>query len=114
MLLVCVNQNLVYTNKSNFDFDLSNLKNYIISLDNLIDTKQIINLKENYSNIRLKSTYGDINSSASEYYKNGIEYLELRNFDLDIFTKEGIDKNTIKFNEAFFNLFITQKKWCWC
>ncbi len=73
------------------------LDNYITTLENMIRNKKIQNEKEYYSPLRLKSKDGTLKMLKEE----GIEYLEIRLFDLNPLVPLGIDLNTLYFLQGF-------------
>lgn len=75
-----------YINEDIYNFDYSNYKSYIKSIEKMIKNKTIISKKEIYSKIRLKKN-------------NNKAYLELRFIDLNPYIRLGISSDILSFLE---------------
>lgn len=108
--------------QARLDMSINNLDDYINDLDKAITTPepayQTIGLKENseykqlsvnqlqieneyYSPIRPKSVAFSGERSTAALRRSGIEYVEIRSLDINVFDPVGINQNTMRFMEAF-------------
>ncbi len=88
-----------YTNKVDLFPSYKSVNSHIKSVIKLIDKGFIGDFKELYSQIRLKAK--DNNNLIDSLLKDGIEYLEIRNIDINPFEKSGISLNDLKFIHLF-------------
>ena len=108
--------------QARLDMSINNLDDYISDLDKAITTPepayQTIGLKENsgykqlsvnqlqieneyYSPIRPKSVSFSGERPTAALRRSGIEYVEIRSLDINVFDPVGINQNTMRFMEAF-------------
>jgi len=92
-----------YRNLRDFTISYDSLSRYVEGLQELIETKELMNEKEYYNPIRLKA--GKKGETLQQLLAGGIEYIELRLFDLNPFYKNGISKQMLYFIHAF-NLYM--------
>ena len=92
-----------YRNLREFTISYASISHYISDLQRLIEEKELMNEKEYYGPVRLKA--GKKGDTLQQLLEGGIEYLELRLFDLNPFYKNGISKQMLYFIHAF-NLFM--------
>lgn len=86
-----------YVNFENLNIQLDNLAQFKKSVQAKITDKTLINIQELYAFIRLKPTYNDNLTNVEQYFSQGIQYVELRNIDIDPRIKEGINEEQTKF-----------------
>ncbi|WP_027107258.1 bifunctional glutamate--cysteine ligase GshA/glutathione synthetase GshB [Ligilactobacillus ceti] len=84
-----------YTNHEKLNVSYDNLADYVHDLEKLIQQQKIICEKEYYAPVRLKG-----GASLTELLENGIEYIELRNIDLNPFSAYGVTNEQISFLQA--------------
>ncbi len=83
------------------------LENYINTIDDMIEKNKIQNEKEYYSPLRLKSKDGSLKRLKEE----GIEYLEIRLFDLNPLVPIGIDLDTLYFLQGFLYFILNKEEY---
>jgi len=88
-----------YRNEKPYYVSFNSIKDYIQDLQNLVQSKDLLSAKEFYSPVRIKSAKGD--NQLQSILENGIDYLELRMFDLNPLYKNGISLQTMKFIYLF-------------
>ncbi|WP_246021012.1 bifunctional glutamate--cysteine ligase GshA/glutathione synthetase GshB [Paenibacillus lentus] len=88
-----------YRNEKPYYVSFNSIKDYIQDLQNLVQSKDLLSAKEFYSPVRIKSAKGD--NQLQSLLENGIDYLELRMFDLNPLYKNGISLQTLKFIHLF-------------
>lgn len=93
------NSDCGYTNVEPLYPDYSTLAEYTASVRRFISKGDIANPNELYSPIRLKTSRGGNDLERLE--TNGIDYLEIRNIDLNPFEKTGIALDDLKFLHIF-------------
>ncbi len=72
---------------------------YVRDLQSLVQSKELLSIKEFYSPVRIKPAKGaDFTQSLLQH---GIAYLELRMMDLNPLYKNGISKETLEFVHLF-------------
>ncbi len=92
-----------YKNKVDLFPNYNSVTEYIESLRAFINDKLIDSHKELYTSIRLKPN--NVNDFFNSLDKDGINYLEYRNIDINPFEKGGISLNDLYFLQLF-NLFL--------
>lgn len=100
------NSDCGYTNVEPLYPDYSTLSDYTASVRRFIAQGDIANPNELYSPIRLKTSRGGNDLERLE--TNGIDYIEIRNIDLNPFEKTGIALSDLKFLHVFL-LYLTLK-----
>ena len=76
----------------------ASLEEHFAQLQKYIDNGNFYSLKEFFGPVRMRRHNHDNNDLAG-ILKNGINYLEFRNFDLDPLSRTGISDDTINFLE---------------
>lgn len=84
------NSSFGYTNRPEIKVSYESLDTYVNDIEHLVDTGALIEAKEFYSSVRLRGS-----QDLQELAKNGIQYVELRNIDLDPFSTIGINQKTL-------------------
>ncbi len=92
-----------YRNLRDYTIPYDSISRYIHGLQQLIDENELMNEKEYYGPVRLKA--GKKGDTLQKLLEDGVEYIELRLFDLNPFYKNGISKQMLYFIHAF-NLFM--------
>ena len=108
--------------QTQLDMSINNLDDYISDLDKAITTPELayqtLGLKENseykqlsvnqlqieneyYSPIRPKSVAFSEERPTAALRRSGIEYVEIRSLDINVFDPVGINQNTMRFMEVF-------------
>lgn len=87
-----------YQNKTNLFLDLTTAENYVRRIRHLVKTKQLMHVSELYSPVRIKAKKGH---STKAILNDGIEFLELRVFDLNPFSACGFSKDDMDFLHLF-------------
>jgi len=88
-----------YRNEKSLHVSYDSAEAYVRDLRQWVRTGELIHAKEFYSPVRLKSARsGDPLCNLAEH---GIDYLELRLFDLNPHHKAGIDRRALKFVHLF-------------
>lgn len=90
------NSRLGYVNKEDISVSFQSLDNYLSDLHKLVHEGKLIEEKEFYSAVRLRA-----GNQVSDLDDHGIDYLELRNIDVNPFDEYGVNKREIKFLELF-------------
>lgn len=85
------NSNLGYKNDKEFDIKFTSIDNYIGEIERLVKSGDLINEKEYYNPIRLKS----IKQSLAGLKEDGVNYVEVRLVDVDPLSNVGISLNSI-------------------
>ncbi len=93
------NSDCGYTNAEPLFPDYSSLSRYIDSVQAFIDDGRIAQPSELYSPIRIKTSNG--RNDLSALADHGIEYIEIRNIDLNPFEKAGIALDDLRFLHLF-------------
>ncbi|STO07025.1 bifunctional glutamate--cysteine ligase GshA/glutathione synthetase GshB [Exiguobacterium aurantiacum] len=93
------NSDCGYTNVEPLYPDYTTLTDYTSSVRRFITKGDIANPNELYSPIRLKTSRGGNDLERLE--TNGIDYIEIRNIDLNPFEKTGIALDDLKFLHIF-------------
>lgn len=76
----------------------NSLEEHFTELQNYIDNGSFYSLKEFFGPVRMRRHNHD-NNDLMGILKNGINYIEFRNFDLDPLSRTGISDDTINFLE---------------
>ena len=87
-----------YQNKEFITLDYSSIDQYVNSITSYMDKGVIEDIRELYSQIRLKSK-GPY--SAESLLNNGIEYVEIRTIDINPFVKSGLSVEDLNFIHLF-------------
>ncbi|TCI64258.1 bifunctional glutamate--cysteine ligase GshA/glutathione synthetase GshB [Exiguobacterium sp. SH3S1] len=93
------NSDCGYTNVEPLYPNYATLPDYASSVRRMIAKGDIANPNELYSPIRLKTSRGGNDLDRLE--KNGIDYIEIRNIDLNPFEKTGIALDDLRFLHVF-------------
>lgn len=88
-----------YRNKKELYPDYTSLTSYIDSMQTFIKNKEILNVNEFYSSIRIKGK--DKKDMLYSLHTQGIQYLEFRNIDINPFVPCGIHLEDLKFLHIF-------------
>lgn len=88
-----------YRNKKELYPDYTSLTSYINSMHTFIKNKDIENMKEFYSSIRIKGKNKE--EVLTSLHTQGIQYLEFRNIDINPFDPCGINLNDLQFLHVF-------------
>jgi len=88
-----------YQNKEFIKLDYSSVNQYVHSIQSYIEKGSIEDIRELYSQIRLKSK--DSLYSTDNLLKNGIEYIEIRTIDINPFVKSGLAVEDLNFLHLF-------------
>lgn len=90
-----------YHNIEEFFIDYSSLEGYVRSLQALIDAGKLQSSHEFYSPVRLKSVRIPGKDIIEQLSDSGIKYIEIRLFDLNPFSKNGISLEDLHFVNLF-------------
>jgi len=88
-----------YRNEKPLYVSFDSAHDYVRDLNTLIQQDELMNAKEFYSPVRLKTAKGL--NPLQELLEDGVAYLELRLIDLNPLHKIGISKNTMHFVHLF-------------
>ncbi|BAP86368.1 MULTISPECIES: bifunctional glutamate--cysteine ligase GshA/glutathione synthetase GshB [Lactobacillaceae] len=101
------NSEFGYRNKENVQVSFESLKIYLSDIESQIRKGNLLEEKEFYSSVRLRESQNIVRCKQTK-----IDYLELRNIDINPFERYGISKNQIVFMELFmlFMLWTDEKK----
>ncbi|MFJ7737704.1 bifunctional glutamate--cysteine ligase GshA/glutathione synthetase GshB [Lysinibacillus sp. NPDC097287] len=88
-----------YQNKEFITLDYSSIDKYVNSINSYIHKGVLEDIRELYSQIRLKSKGTPY--SAENLLNNGIEYLEIRTIDINPFVKSGLSVEDLNFIHLF-------------
>ncbi|QGG46815.1 bifunctional glutamate--cysteine ligase GshA/glutathione synthetase GshB [Heliorestis convoluta] len=88
-----------YKNEEDFIVSYDSLEGYISAIQSLIDDGKIANANEFYNPVRLKAK--GKKGNLEQLKNGGIQYLELRIFDLNPFNKNGIFMEDIYLTHLF-------------
>jgi glutamate--cysteine ligase len=88
-----------YRNKNSYFVSFHSIEEYIKDIKGLIETDELLSVKEYYSSVRLKP------ANEEHYFEglreNGIAYIELRMVDLNPLEPIGISQETMHFIHLF-------------
>lgn len=93
------NSSCGYRNDKPLYVSFDTTEEYVQDLKRLVDTGELIHTKEYYSPVRIKSARGG--DPLKNLLDTGIDYLELRMFDLNPLYRNGISLATLKFIHLF-------------
>lgn len=85
-----------YVNQPEVAVSFNSIKDYVHSLQDMVEKGFLSEEKEFYSAVRFRGTH-----KAEELLTKGISYLELRSFDLNPFDPFGMSKQTMEFVHLF-------------
>ncbi|MGL4772304.1 MAG: bifunctional glutamate--cysteine ligase GshA/glutathione synthetase GshB [Clostridium sp.] len=88
-----------YKNKVNYYVSYNNPKEYVESLDGLVQNGYLSSAKEYYNPIRIKSLGEE--DQLKNILNRGVDYLEVRLLDLDPLNPIGIDKDDLYLIHTF-------------
>lgn len=88
-----------YKNKIDLYPDYRSIPAYISSINEFVERGDISEAKELYAQIRLKPK--DYHNVLDSLEKDGVQYLEIRTIDLNVFDKCGIAKIDLEFMNIF-------------
>lgn len=88
-----------YRNDKPYYVSFHSMEEYVRDLHSLVQSKELLSVKEFYSPIRVKPANGD--HMLQELTQNGAAYLELRMIDLNPLYKIGISQQTMQFIHLF-------------
>lgn len=87
-----------YTNRPDIKVSYHTLEEYTTDLMKLVNDGELIEAKEFYASVRLRGGGG---RDVQDLVDKGVQYIELRNIDLDPFEKVGISIDTLDFIHLF-------------
>ena len=87
-----------YQNKEFIQLDYNSIEKYADSIQAYIDKGELRNIRELYTQVRLK---GKGQYSPDNLRQKGIEYIELRTVDINPFEKSGLSKDDLNFIHLF-------------
>ncbi|HBZ6546888.1 TPA: bifunctional glutamate--cysteine ligase GshA/glutathione synthetase GshB [Clostridium perfringens] len=87
------NSSYGYKNKKDYYVSYNSIGEYASDIKNLVNDKEIQNIKEYYNPIRLKSLGSE--DMLESLLNKGIDYLEVRLLDLDPLSIQGVSKETL-------------------
>lgn len=90
-----------YVNEPHIQVSYDSMARYVETLQQYVQSKQLIAEKEYYSSVRFRGA-----SSAQLLLERGIQYVELRLFDINPFLPVGIDEKTARFIHLFVMLML--------
>jgi len=88
-----------YRNAKPYVVSYNSVNEYVHDLTELINTNELLSVKEFYSPVRIKTAKGI--DPLQELLEDGVAYLELRFLDLNPLHKIGISKSTMQFIHLF-------------
>lgn len=88
-----------FGNGKNLEVNFSNKSAYLNSIEEILNSGNVLSAREVYIPIRIKSV--DKNNTIQELKNNKINHLEVRLFDLNPFDKCGISKHELDFMVIF-------------
>lgn len=88
-----------YSNKSGVQVNFHSIEKYVSSIQQMIAEGLIISEKEVYAPVRLKRS--DKTDAFEDLAKKGIDYIEIRSLDVNLFEPCGIDRETMYFMVNF-------------
>ncbi|WP_373484280.1 bifunctional glutamate--cysteine ligase GshA/glutathione synthetase GshB [Acetobacterium sp.] len=88
-----------YKNKIDLYPDYRSIPDYIRSINEFVERGDISEAKELYAQIRLKPS--DYRNVLESLEKDGVQYLEIRTIDINVFDKCGIAKIDLEFMNIF-------------
>lgn len=88
-----------YKNKIDLYPDYRSIPDYIRSINEFVERGDIFEAKELYAQIRLKPR--DYRNVLESLEKDGVQYLEIRTIDINVFDKCGIAKIDLEFMNIF-------------
>ena len=88
-----------YKNKKKYIISYDSVQEYVQSIEDLVESKELSDPRELYSSIRLRAK--DNNDLLNSLKNDGITYLEIRHIDLNPFEKEGISLETLYLTHMF-------------
>ena len=102
------NSNYGYKNKKNYYVSFNSVESYLLAIKNLVKLGALQDIYEFYGPLRLKADKTDMVNNLNNF---GIEYIELRIFDINPYYKNGISKDALKLVHLFvlFLLFKTDE-----
>jgi len=93
------NSEFGYRNEQSIHVSFDSIEDYVKDLQSFIQKKELLDVRELYSLVRLKTTGGK--DYLQDLLDSGISYLELRMIDLNPLTKNGISRETMQFIHLF-------------
>lgn len=88
-----------YRNEKLLCVSYDSVEDYVRDLQALVESKELLNVREYYSPVRIKPAKGkELNQALLQ---DGIAYLELRMIDLNPLYKTGINKESLQFIHLF-------------
>jgi glutamate--cysteine ligase len=101
------NSEFGYRNQKLFDISFESLEKYISDVKTLIESEELLSVKEYYSAVRLKPA--DSNRYFDSLLEKGIAYIELRMLDLNPLEPVGISQETMRFIHLFLIYMLVKK-----
>ena len=96
-----------YRNKNPYFVSFDSIEEYIKDISGLIETDELLSVKEYYSSVRMKPANGK--HYFESLRKNGIAYIELRMTDLNPLEPIGISQETMHFIHLFLIYMLLKK-----
>lgn len=90
------NSKFGYTNREDVKVSFKSIHDYVSDLTTLVKNGQLVEEKEFYSPVRLRG-----GQRVADLQNHGIQYIELRNIDLNPFELNGISYEQAKFLHVF-------------
>jgi glutamate--cysteine ligase len=87
-----------FKNQNKFNVSFDNLEQHLLDLNQAISVGHLLKVREFYSPLRVK---GKNKSYSQKTLSSGIEYLEIRNIDLNPFEESGVSQDTLDFIHLF-------------
>lgn len=88
-----------YRNEKIYYISYHSVEDYIRDLQALVNSKELLSMREYYCSVRIKPEKGK--DLVQALVQDGIAYLELRMIDLNPLYKIGVSKETLKFVHLF-------------
>lgn len=92
------NSDFGYKNDSNMNIDYSNADTFLKTIEEALNEGKIYDEREIYSTVRLK---GKEKVGLRKIIEDGVQYIEVRNIDINPFEKAGISLDEIEFINIF-------------
>lgn len=90
------NSSFGYRNHENVQASFASLEEYVTTIQEMVENGVLSEEKEFYSPIRLRGE-----KTLAQLAQNGVQYLEIRNLDLNPFARLGIEEDALRFIQIF-------------